>query len=315
MRKKTISKIFLILFLFSSCAVKVKQENDVVDLFDPNSKDNKIKVNEAEKSNSNVYGPTHNEDHKYKTKLPKDAVVGVVLLPALYSSIKYIGLLDELNRQKLNVRVISSVGMGSIISSIYSQKQSSSQVEWFFYKNEKKLKNSQVYSKAWQKEVSRLVSKTFKDTKIEKQKVNLLVPVYDHRKDKVVFPIKGFVRDLVLSNLNLSDRDKPLMSPMLKDFDLVKPVTELGVDTVIIANALGDELKLQKESDYLMGLFGKVISNNIYMDVLDVIYIDLSEESDKNDSINNITQLINSGRKISKKFLSDIKLKMKQSSN
>jgi hypothetical protein len=251
-----------------------------------------------------VYGPSLVSEILIN-KVQKEPVVGLILLPAMYKSYKYVGLLKRLKKNGIKINVIAGRGLAGIVGAVYAKTLSISKVEWLLYQLKNKAKNSKAYSSKWTKVLKEVLVKEFKSSEVQKTKIPFLLPMISKEK-KLTFATSGEFRNLLIPHTSLTIKKGSFYLPFFfKQPEYMSMMKSYGVDIVIVANALGEAINLSNSNDYLYGVFSNIITQNMALGMESGIYLDLSDEN-KHDFIANASKLINEGYKKSETLLENV---------
>ncbi|MBP9674008.1 MAG: hypothetical protein KBD63_02850 [Bacteriovoracaceae bacterium] len=115
--------------------------------------------------NSSVVAPSVDINEKIENKDPK---IAVILLPALYHSLSYIGVLKSFEEKKITILKIGGAELGFLIAEAYARTAKANLVEWYFYQWMSDLeKSDKPFSKSWNKKTVEKFSTIF--SKLDKK--------------------------------------------------------------------------------------------------------------------------------------------------
>lgn len=95
---------------------------------------------------------------------PERQEVSVLFTPALYSSMAYLGVLEQLSKEKVYVTKIFTSGFSTLLMAIYLKEKSLSKTEWSLFRLIRELKGEKPFSVNWQSKVYTFIEEEFKDT-------------------------------------------------------------------------------------------------------------------------------------------------------
>lgn len=300
---------FFIIFLIGCSNIKMKKPTIVgpVDVFKKDSPA-VTSIDNSDQNSTDFYGPKPEGDILVSTK-KRDPVIGVVLLPALNLSYRYIGFLKLLEDKDIKVNILMSSGIPSLLSSVYAQSKSISKLEWVVYKRygNKKVKEK-LFSNSWKSKWKKALESDLKGKNIEQSKIPLVIPYLNRKEERTLLAKRGDNLNIAMKQLEFSgDR----ISGVLADLNYNDILKSYGADIVIIVDALGDKISLKGRDDFLYGTYNTFISKKVSQFDESSIYINLSKDSDYVDQLNNPDIQIKEGYLSSQSFVKEIILRLK----
>lgn len=259
------------------------------------------------------YGPKP-IDNQNRIAIPSEMVIAVYLGPGLNRVLSHLSFLKTLKASGVSIKVLSGVGMGAVIAAQYASGLTISQIEWHFHRFFEVLnKTDKVFSLSWKQKVNEYLLGPLKKRKIEHLKRYLFIPLYDSDKKQINFFKKGFLIDVLRSNLNISySGSGQYSSALFHNFSVREMRQYLGIDLFIGVNVLGKKISFENPDGYLIGLFGRAMTNNNkVMDNFE-LNVDLPVSNWKLDGVNNFSNFLLNSKVVSEMVLLQIKQKIIQ---
>jgi hypothetical protein len=204
-------------------------------------------------SNTNVV-PLENSE----PDIIKSLRVGISFGPGLSRSISYVEVLKELERQNIQLNLITGNEFGAIIAALYANGITPEMIEWMFFKYFKEMKNLQPYSTKWIEEVDVHFLTKLKNIKIEELKIKFYLTLFDHVQNKAYFFNRGNVRDLILLSLRLTDNalkfkdGKTYSGTFEKEVFNVRLMKSVGADFTIAVDSLTGKLTVSDDNKEIL---------------------------------------------------------------
>ncbi len=271
--KKILNNAFL-LFLFFSCSFL--NHRDKIDSGEiNNSADSGIIINIDD--DSVVYGPSASvkQDEGINSK-KRDPVIMHVLAPGLFLTSSYIGTLKRFERDKIPVNMLAGSEFGALIAALYSKYKKTSMLEWkIFSLNQKLLKAGKIYKDNWNDILYKFIDNEFKNEKIEKYKIPLILPLYSKQYNKVIYVKKGRATTILKAQFRIDHADKlsflPPQDLVLYSLDALK---DKGADIVVGHKVLQDKISFYEDNGFLWGVYQNIRDRfNSEFNALDVVVI------------------------------------------
>lgn len=263
--------LLLILFFVSSCTYLKSKDYSFTETVSLSEGDKDASVN-IDENKTIEYGPSFNSKlDNQKTKKMRLPIVALDLVPSLYGSLSYINLFNQLEKKKIKITIINTSSFASIIAILYAKYGNSSRVEWKLFSLLKKLKNEQMFSRKWDREIENFLVKEFGKKRLEEFPILVTIP-QGNSPTKLVS--SGGVVELILETLRLEKGQSFLNQPN----ELYKAqVDKLGVDLRFKVSALPTNLKFRNPNGFVYGLYAKlggyqktIEDNNLY--IIDVSF-------------------------------------------
>lgn len=184
----------------------------------------------------------------------KSLRIGMSLGPGLSRSVAYVEVLKELERNNIQLNLITGNEFGAIIAALYANGVTPEMIEWMFFKYFKEMKNHQPYSAKWIEEVDEFFLVKLKNVKIEDLKMKFYLTLFDHAQNKAYFFNKGNVRDLILLSLRSTDnalkfKDGKIYSGTFeKEVFNVRLMKSVGADFTIAVDSLTGKLSVSDDN-------------------------------------------------------------------
>lgn len=191
----------------------------------------------------------------------KSLRVGLTFGPGLSRSIAYVEVLKELERNNIQLNLITGNEFGAIIAALYANGITPEMIEWMFFKYFKEMKNHQPYTTKWIEEIDEFFLTKLKNVKIEDLKMKFYLTLFDHAQNKAYFFNKGNVRDLILLSLRSTDN-----ALKFKDGKIYSGTFEKEVFNVRLMKSVGADFTIAVDS-----LTGKLNISNDNKDVLEIL--------------------------------------------
>ena len=191
----------------------------------------------------------------------KSLRVGLTFGPGLSRSIAYVEVLKELERNNVQLNLITGNEFGAIIAALYANGVTPEMIEWMFFKYFKETKNYQPYTSKWIEEVDEFFLSKLKSVKIEDLKMKYYLTLFDHAQNKAYFFNKGNVRDLILLSLRSTDN-----ALKFKDGKIYSGTFEKEVFNVRLMKSVGADFTIAVDS-----LTGKLNISNDNKDILEML--------------------------------------------
>lgn len=189
-------------------------------------------------------------------------VVGLILGPGMIRTACHISFLKALEEAGISIHIISGVGYGAVLAASYAAGFSSQKMEWNIFNFFHSDINYNPLSKEWDSYNKNYLKKIFNNLDIGDLNLSFVLPMYNVTKKEVKFFKRGSVSSLTYKSSSLlNNADAIYLSAINENFFQTKEYRSMGADVVIGIDVLGDDLSLSYGNDYLIGLFGRVISN------------------------------------------------------
>jgi hypothetical protein len=209
-----------------------------------------------------MMGPPVSKNSMLSMPRENTPVVGLILGPGMIRTACHISFLKALEEEGISIHIISGVGYGAVLAASYAAGFSSQKIEWNIFNFFHSDINYNPLSKKWDRYNKNYLEKIFNNLDIGDLKLSFVLPMYDANKKEVKFLKSGRVSSLTYKSSSLLNKaDAIHLSAINEDFFQAKEYRNMGADVVIGIDVLGDDLTLLYGNDYLIGLFGRVISN------------------------------------------------------
>lgn len=247
------------LLIFISCGEKKVHRPDMGGVAGVEIKQTSLKENL--KVDTEVLGPikknSENLKPNYSNSEGRKKVIGVSFGPGLYKVFGHLGALRILKKKNLKPHMVSGVGIGALVASLYSKEKSINSVEWKLFKIFEKIpRGLKPYTKKWKSKLFLALSEEFKGARIQDFDIPLFFPLRNKLTNKVEWVSRGKVIDYLLialdfypsKNLNYSSRGLPYV---FNNFYFKK----LGADMVVDIDILGSNIHFSKFSKNIRSKF------------------------------------------------------------
>lgn len=252
---------FLILILLFSCSTAQKKEEIVnVEM----STDISANV-EIDKTQNTSYGPSIETAPKIKTK-PRSAVISLTLYTSMYQSLAFLDLIKKLEKNSINISMISSQGFGSVLAALYAKEKSTSYLEWKLFDLLKRLKGKKIYSKDWSQTINSFISAEFKGLKVNQLKILLLIPEFNG--SSLVMNKSEKVSSVLKRAISLKEKSSFMTHPRLYHNDF----TKMGADISLMLGFLPQFINFKNLDGYEWGVYtrylGQVLKSENEVEIL-----------------------------------------------
>jgi hypothetical protein len=296
-----VKSIFLAIVLTACAQGPSKIESSAVEVFKEKSKI-VTEIIQAQKGGSDFYGPNFGEE--VSNPKSRNPVIGLVLLPALNLSYRYIGLLKLIKEHKVNVNIIMSAGLPTIFGSIYAQNKSISKLEWIVFKRHQSKGREVPFSKNWLGKWRKVLAAELSDKKIERSEIPLVFPFHSPENNSVHIAKKGNLLKLNMKQIDLLAANTA--SGVYANINYYEILKTYGVDIIIIADALGNAVRFSGKNKKLNSVYLEQIKNKINNHNELATYFNLTKDLDVADKLDSPSRLIKEGYLIGQKFITEL---------
>ncbi len=189
----------------------------------------------------------------------RQPVVAHVFPDALYLSSSYIGILKRYEQRDIPVNMLVASGFGALICTLYAKYKKTSLVEWKIFSLFQKIGTMKLYDNSWKEAIYQFLDSEFKNEKVEKYEIPLILPLYSRDLDKVIYVRKGLTRVILKSHFEFDPAKKLIVIPPQK---LVlysqKEIERLGADIVITYNPYKERIAFNNDDGFVWGIFNNV---------------------------------------------------------
>ncbi len=189
------------------------------------------------------------------------SLIGAVILgPGLYNVAGEVPALTELSKLDPAPRIISGLGLGAWIASLYAFGQTPELIEWKLFKFFSEVKGVSPFSNEWREVLAAKMLEGIGEVDISSAKMILLIPIYDREAGKVIYLKRGNLKKLLLANVTTQDDSKSKYSTPIEFGYFSRQQFEVaGADFILGVDVLSDDVKFERPNDFLMGVYGKLI--------------------------------------------------------
>jgi hypothetical protein len=190
-------------------------------------------------------------------KLP---AVSLVLGPGLNRVRCYIPILKNIEKEGVNVHIVSGSGMGAVLASMYAMGLTPDKIEWQFHQFGRKVKGLKPFSKEWKEMIDKVFLGQLKGKKIQNGKKRLILPLYNIKQNKTVYFTRGDLYWTLKQHLKLNQylKKSNYMAPFHKEIYNSIEMKRLGADIVGGLDVLTSSVEFQRVDHFLLGTYGKV---------------------------------------------------------
>lgn len=261
-----IIKSLLYTFFFLSCSHTplVREKTDLNSVEISNSPAELIEINKDELF---AYGPGRSEGNVQKiSNKQRKSIISLVMYTSVYQSLAFLHLIKEIEGRDVRISLVSSQGFGVVIAALYAKEQSASYLEWKLFELFELLKESQVYSKDWQKTINEFSENEFGQLKVNQLKLLLVVPKIVEGKLILIKDEK--VVDVIKHSINLRDESHFIVNPRLYHGEF----KDFGVDLAFAVSFLPEVIKFDLMNGFEWGLYtrylGKITQGETSISIL-----------------------------------------------
>lgn len=243
----------LVLLLIAACAHKESDNSLTTVDFNDDSEKRSIEIS---KKDNTDYGPVAPESVvAEQSKDISNIVVAVDLYPALYNSLGYVSTFAELERNKINVSIISSSGFSSVIAALYAKYSASNMVEWKAFELYQVLGDKKPFDDDWKRDLQRFLKKEFGDKKLSQLSKVLVIP--QMIRGKPIANLNRMVVTALMDAVNLDDKRNPMTSSNQNYLGMLK---SFGADKIFRISFLPEKISLKHADGFIFGVYSKLAS-------------------------------------------------------
>lgn len=174
--------------------------------------------------------------------------VYLILVPALYSSVSYLGVMDQITQNEIKIKKIYTSGFSALLVAVFAKYKKLSLAEWSLFKLVRDLKNKEPYSNAWKSTLSDFIDQEFSDLDFESLDINIWGESRSQRDIKLTEFLK---KEIEIDNI----------ARIHKHIDeLIISSGGLDPERTFTLSALPRKLELKFNNDYLFGNYAKMFS-------------------------------------------------------
>lgn len=201
-----------------------------------------------------------NSQEATKVQVNRSLIGAVVMGPGLYNVAGEVASLAEISKLEPGPRIISGLGLGAWIASLYAFGQTPQLIEWKLFKFFSEAKELAPFSDEWREVLAAKMLEDLGNVDVSDAKMILLIPVYDREVSKVTYLKRGNLKKLLLANVTMSDDAKSKYStPIEWGYFSRESFKTSGADYIIGIDVLANDIKFERPNDFLMGVYGRLI--------------------------------------------------------
>ncbi len=261
------------------------------------------------------YGPSPDSERLENQQKDSDKgiVLGLFIGAGGSRSLAVLEFLKEIERKKIRIASIGGVGLGAVIAAYYAAGISLADLEWSLYRFFKRSKGVKFYSPKWLALLDQIVLDRLDRQQITQCERNLIIPLYDKTKKRVIWITEGFrLRKLLKLNFYLAKSENNLQSALGREFQLDIFKQRLGVDYLMSINPLQRPLLLKKVSGFILGNLERERYFMQRRELDSDLVIDLPKQMLELDGVTRIAKFILAAKKISELVTLQLEYKVHQ---
>lgn len=220
-----------------------------------------------QKNSEGVYGPVPGyemDDFEYATKQTKIIpVVGLYLGAGLMRASLHVNVLKALEYHAIQVHMISGMGVGAALATMYAFGLTPDFIEWRVFKFTKAVEGLRPLSEKWKNKLNEILLEGLMDKRIEQANMMLALPLYDQKTSEVVLVTRGTVEQLIEKQFEFSPKatSGKYLSAMLGKGEMARLMSEQGADLKFAVNAMSEKLRFKQGDSFLAGIYGRLIKS------------------------------------------------------
>lgn len=296
----------------ASCAMKKTSsaggENSnaqVVDAF-ADSRPEKIVIRDSESFSE--YGPSPQSDFAgkpfpdetsadEKEKGERSPLVALDLYPALYNSLGYVSTFAALEKNGIDVNIVSASGFSSVIAALYAKHGSAGMVEWKSFELYQLLGDKQPFQEEWRRTLRRFLEKEFGKKKLSQLKKLMVVPRREG--ENTALETNRETVEAIMESVNLSGNASVLVQG---NFDYLPALKNFGADVVRRISFLPSKILLKHPDGFVFGVYSKLAGRALSPEESKVEFVFGQAVAGEIDSFNNLSDIINQTREENETF-------------
>ncbi len=196
----------------------------------------------------------------------REVGVTLVFLPAMAKAWAYVGVIKELEEQKIPIRAIVGMETGALVGALYALRGLHG-LQWQLSKFQEEtfldIPLLSLKPRAAGNELQSLLQKIFRETEIQNFKIPVRIAVSD-KEDHVAFPSKGRVTALLRSAMALPEVMDPSSAkercPWPREVDLVREAIALQRGKIIVVDPFAQDREKDLQA-FNLGEAGRVTSH------------------------------------------------------
>ena len=211
---------------------------------------------QIEKESNVDYGPPLvGESDSTETDSKTRPVLAIDFLPSLYFSIGYVSTIKELEKQGVQVDIVSSFGFSSVVAALYAKYGIANMIEWKMFELYQELENLKPYGSEWKKKVVSFMAKEFKSLRLNQLNKVLIVPYVSN--GQIKFDLNQKVVSAVAKTIDLSSKTS-LMG--FNRYDYLNKIESFGADDVLRIGLLPKVISFKRPDGFMLGIFTRIKS-------------------------------------------------------
>lgn len=265
---------------------------------------------------SREFGPLPQEgersDQRRDLKNQRDPIVALVLAPSLYRSLFYLGFIDQLRLEGIDVHIIIAHEMAAVMMSQYAKNKSVDRIEWEFFRLISDLSKTTPYRRSWKRTVFQYIDQHFDQLHFHQLSIKMVFPVLSRSSGDVVLRERGLVSNKLKEQFYLKgvSRRKYQYYSALEakrgHFDVFDLVV---ADIFVYVDALAGNINFYADSQDLSSLYNTFSERfNREKSLSEALNFSVVAQLDnmRLDESKNLLGLINMGRLKAKEIAGDL---------